>query len=186
MTQISWQQLNKNLSMAELGATASESHGIICGLICGGVNLEDGSWYGGFNDLMNDGLALPVDLKQSLQQLFAQACNEFLSGDYQVKLLLPDDGQPLAERAQALAQWTESFMAGFAIGNESGKKLSKEIKEALQDLSQISQIDTQISDDEESEQFFEQVAEYVRMTSMVCFAELGQQPKPEKNDKKIH
>jgi len=150
MTKISWQQITKSLSMAELGASASEVHGVICGLICGGINVENGSWYGAFNDLMNDGLALPIDLKKALQQLFDTSSNEFVSGEYQVKLLLADDDQPLSEQAKSLAQWSESFMTGFAIGNESGSALSKEIKEALSDLSQISQIDTDIDDDEAS------------------------------------
>ena len=115
MTQVTWQQLTSNLKMAELGATASECHGIVCGLICGGINLQDNSWYGAFNDLMNDGIALPIDLKKMLQQVFDDTSNEFLADDYQVRLLIADDEQYLNERAKSLAQWVESFMVGFAI-----------------------------------------------------------------------
>jgi len=186
MTKISWQQITKSLSMAELGASASEVHGVICGLICGGINVENGSWYGAFNDLMNDGLALPIDLKKALQQLFDTSSNEFVSGEYQVKLLLADDDQPLSEQAKSLAQWSESFMTGFAIGNESGSALSKEIKEALSDLSQISQIDTDIDDDEASARSLDEIGEYVRMSAMLCYSELGHKPDLAKDNKKIH
>ena len=172
--------------MSELGAGASEVHGVICGLICGGVNLENGSWYGAFNDLMNNGIAQPIDLKNQLQSLFDSSVNEFVAGDYQVKLLLAEDNASIGEQATSLAQWTESFMAGFAIGNESGKKLSKDIKEALNDLSQISQLDSEIEDSEESARFLEEIAEYVRMTAMVCYSELGFKPAPANDDKKIH
>lgn len=172
--------------MAELGAGASEVHGVICGLICGGVNLEDGSWYGAFNDLMNDGIAQPIDLKKQLQVLFDSSANEFVAGDYQVKLLLADDDLSIVEQAKSLAQWTQSFMTGFAIGNESKKKLNKEIKEALNDLSQISQLDSDIEESEESARFLEEITEYVRMTAMFCYSELGYKPQTAKNDKKIH
>jgi len=185
MTKITWQQLNSSLNMAELGAGASEAHGIVCGLICGGVNLEDGSWYGAFNDLMNDGIAQPIDLKKQLQALFDTSANEFVAGEYQVKLLLNEDGS-IGDLAQSLAQWTGSFMAGFAIGNESGKKLNKEIKEALNDLSQISQLDSDIEDNEESAKLLEDISEYVRMTAMMCYSELGFKPKTSQDDKKIH
>lgn len=186
MTQVSWQQLSTSLKMAELGASASEAHGIVCGLICGGINLEDGSWYAAFNDLMNDGIALPIDLKTMLQQVFDNSCNEFVAQDYQVKLLLMDDEQSINQRAKSLAQWSESFLAGFAIGNESGKKLSDDVKEAINDLSQISRLDAEIEDDEASQHSLEELIEYVRVSAMLCFAELGQKPQAEKNDKKLH
>ena len=186
MSNVTWQQLTSSLNMAELGASASECHGIICGLICGGINVENGSWLGAFNDLMNDGIALPVYLMKDLAQVFSNSCNEFSDDDYQLKLLLIDDEQPLSDRAVSLAQWSESFMAGFAIGNESGQAISKEVKETLADLSQISQIDTQITDDEESQQSFEEIIEYVRMSALFCFAEMGKKIEPEKKDSKLH
>ena len=186
MAKVTWQQLTSSLNMAELGATASECHGVICGLICGGINIENGNWLGAFNDLMNDGMALPVDLKKDLQHVFSNSCNEFTAGEYQLKLLLADDEQSLSDRALSLAQWSESFMAGFAIGNESAKKISKEVKEALADLSKISQIDTQISDDEESSKSLEEIIEYVRMSALFFFSEMGHTIELEKKDSKLH
>ncbi|NRA55051.1 MAG: UPF0149 family protein [Gammaproteobacteria bacterium] len=196
MTQVTWQQLTSSVKMAELGATASECHGIVCGLICGGISLEDSSWYGAFNDLMNDGLALPIDLKKVMQQAFDNARGEFLAEEYQVRLLLADDEQYLNERAKSLAQWTESFLTGLAIGNESGKEMSKDVKEALADLNQIAKIDSEIEDGEEAEQFLEEIIEYVRVSAILCFSELGQKPqrpetadadvKASKTEKKLH
>ncbi|MGB0835171.1 MAG: UPF0149 family protein [Psychrobium sp.] len=183
---VSWQQLSSVLTTSELGATPSECHGIICGLICGGINVEDNSWSGAFNDLMNDGLALPPELKKLLKELFDDAVNQFIGGDYQLKLLLNDDNQSLSAVAQSLTQWSESFMAGFAIGNESKKKLSKDVTEALGDLGQISQLDTDVEDDEESQRAFEEIAEYVRVSAMLCFSELGQKPAPADDKKNLH
>jgi len=183
MTQVTWQQLTSSLKMAELGATASESHGIVCGLICGGINLADNSWYGAFNDLMNDGIALPIDLKKMMQQAFDNASAEFSAQDYQVRLLIADDEQYLNERAKSVAQWTESFLTGLAIGNESGKELSKDVKEALADLNQIAKLDTEIEDNEEAEQSLEEIIEYVRVCAILCFSELGHKPAASADDK---
>ena len=183
---VSYKKLTTALDMAELGATASECHGVICGLICGGVNVEDNSWSGAFKDLMNDGMGLPVDLKNLLQSLFETSVNEFVGGEYQVKLLLADDEQPWSQVALSLSQWCESFMAGFGIGDGAKKKLTKEVNEAMSDLSQISQIDTEIEDDEESQRSFEEISEYVRLSAILCFSEFGKKPTPETDKKNLH
>ena len=178
--------LTKALDMSEIGITASECHGVLCGFICGGINVEDNSWSGAFNDLMNDGLGLPIDLKNLLKNLFEESVNEFVGGEYQVKLMLVDDSQPLSKVAFSLAQWSESFMAGFAIGDGSKKKLTKEINETLSDLGQISQIDTDIDDSEETQRSFEEISEYVRISAMLCFSEFGKKPAPASDKKNIH
>lgn len=184
--QTSLEALTKALDMSQLGLTASECHGVLCGFICGGINVEDNSWSGAFNDLMNDGLGLPVDLKNLLKNLFETSVNEFVSGEYQVKLMLVDDNKPLSEVAFSLSQWVENFMAGFAIGDGSKKKLTKEINETMSDLGQICQIDTEIDDSEESQRSFEEISEYVRMSAMLCFAEFGKKPAPASDKKDIH
>lgn len=182
----SLETLSKALDMSEIGATASECHGVLCGFICGGINVEDNSWSGAFNDLMNDGLGLPIDLKNLLKNLFEASVNDFVSGEYQVKLMLASDSKPLSEVAFSLAQWCESFMAGFAIGDGSKKKLPKEINETLSDLGQICQIDTDIDDSEESQRTFEEIAEYVRLSAILCFSEFGKKPAPASDKKNIH
>lgn len=184
--QTSLDALTKALDMSQLGLTASECHGVLCGFICGGINVEDNSWSSAFNDLMNDGLGLPVDLKNLLKNLFETSVNEFVSGEYQVKLMLVDDNKPLSEVAFSLSQWVENFMAGFAIGDGSKKKLTKEINETMSDLGQICQIDTEIDDSEESQRSFEEISEYVRMSAMLCFAEFGKKPAPASDKKNIH
>jgi len=184
--QVTWKKLTTALEMSELGVSASECHGVICGLICGGVNVEDNSWFGAFKDLMNDGMGLPIDLKNLLQSIFESSVNEFVGGEYQVKLLLADDNQPLSQVAFSLAQWSESFMAGFGIGDGAKKKLTKEVNEAMSDLGQISQIDTEIEDDEESQRSFEEISEYVRLSAILCFSEFGKKPAPATDKKNIH
>jgi len=184
--QTSLDALTKALDMSQLGLTASECHGVLCGFICGGINVEDNSWSGAFNDLMNDGLGLPVDLKNLLKNLFETSVYEFVSGEYQVKLMLVDDNKPLSEVAFSLSQWVENFMAGFAIGDGSKKKLTKEINETMSDLGQICQIDTEIDDSEELQRSFEEISEYVRMSAMLCFAEFGKKPAPASDKKNIH
>ena len=54
----------------ELMATAVEAHGVICGLVCGGVVLDDKSWLPPFNDLINDGFGLPAPVRQVMTDLY--------------------------------------------------------------------------------------------------------------------
>ena len=51
----------------ELMATAVEAHGVICGLVCGGVALDDKSWLPHFNDLVNDGFGLPAPVRGAVE-----------------------------------------------------------------------------------------------------------------------
>ena len=74
----------------ELMATAVEAHGVICGLVCGGVALDDKSWLPPFNDLVNDGFGLPAPVRQVMTDLYHEIV-ESLMAQKGVELLLPSD-----------------------------------------------------------------------------------------------
>ncbi len=61
----------------ELMASAVEAHGVICGLVCGGVALDDKSWLPHFNDLVNDGFGLPAPVRQVMTESLSQCGREF-------------------------------------------------------------------------------------------------------------
>lgn len=180
MSTSQWQQLNQALQQAQIGATASEVHGVLSGLICGGVTLDDRSWYAAFNDLMNDGQALPIELKQQVETLFQESSSGLTGDNLDFNLLIADD--TLSLRATTMTQWVESFLAGFGVIQTRLNKAPAEVKEAIEDLSQIAQLDVEVGEDEASAQALEEIYEYVRMAAMLCFQELGNQPKtPNKN-----
>ena len=95
-----------------------------------------------------------------------------------LELFLPDEDVALPERLEALGLWCQGFLAGFSVAPK-GEALSDDVNEALKDLSAISQIDRDVEQDEEMETAYMEVAEHVRISAQLIYAELGQKPAKE-------
>jgi uncharacterized protein YgfB (UPF0149 family) len=101
--------------------------------------------------------------------------------EFGFSLLLPDDGEPLPQRAGALAEWCDAFIEGFAAGMAEGPagELSAETEEILGDLGAIAGgLDAESLDDDsdDDERDFWQIAEFVRIAVISIFAERAPPP----------
>ncbi|MBL0568437.1 UPF0149 family protein [Aeromonas hydrophila] len=160
----------------ELMATAVEAHGVICGLVCGGVALDDKSWLPHFNDLVNDGFGLPAPVRQVMTDLYQQVI-ESLMAQKGVELLLPSDEAPLDERIDSLVDWSQAFLAGFGVVQQELSKASEELQEMIQDIASITQVSAEFDqEDEENEASFLVLYEHVRLGVMMSFEEFGKRP----------
>ncbi|MCS3457639.1 UPF0149 family protein [Aeromonas rivuli] len=160
----------------ELMATAVEAHGVICGLICGGVPLDDKSWLAPFNDLVNDGFGLPAQVRQVMTELYQDAI-EGLMAQKGVELLLPSDDAPLDERIDGLVDWSQAFLAGFGVVQQELSKASEELQEMIQDIANITQVSEEFDqEDEENEVAFLVLYEHVKLGVMMTFEEFGKRP----------
>ncbi len=79
--------------------------------------------------------------------------------------LLPDDDEPLAERATALAQWCQGFLYGLGTGRlNSIDELPGEVGEIVHDLTEISRATPGEEDPtEDDEQAYAELVEFVRV-----------------------
>ncbi|MFM4704820.1 UPF0149 family protein [Aeromonas bivalvium] len=160
----------------ELMATAVEAHGVICGLVCGGVALDDKSWLAPFNDLVNDGFGLPAQVRQAMSELYQNAI-ESLMAQKGVELLLPGDDAPLDERIDALVDWSQAFLAGFGVVQQELSKASEELQEMIQDIANITQVSDEFDqEDDENEAAFLVLYEHVKLGVMMSFEEFGKRP----------
>jgi yecA family protein len=151
----------------------AEVHGILCGMLAGGMTLDDQNWIEALADVTNQGEPFAEDLKRIIIETYNQICQQFIEPDFALTLCLPDDASPINERGQALTHWVQGFLLGFGLHQADLTKCTEDVKEALEDFSQIARMDEQMSEDEESEQAFFEVVEYVRISAMLCFNELG-------------
>ena len=160
----------------ELMATAVEAHGVICGLVCGGVALDDKSWLPPFNDLVNDGFGLPAPVRQVMTDLYHEIV-ESLIAQKGVELLLPSDEAPLDERIDSLVDWSQAFLAGFGVAQQELSKASEELQEMIQDIASITQVSAEFDqEDDENEASFLVLYEHVRLGVMMTFEEFGKRP----------
>lgn len=110
-----------------------------------------------------------------LKVLFEGAWNGLKDTHYGLKLYLPCDEFPLYLRTLAISQWCRGFMFGLGLMGFDSRMLSNSlISEALQDISQI--VNIQIHPNENSEEcerdFFELV-EYLRMATLLIYSEMS-------------
>jgi uncharacterized protein YgfB (UPF0149 family) len=97
-----------------------------------------------------------------------------------LELLLPDDEFDLDQRIASLGQWCQGFLTGFAMAGkqqvDGEKTYSEELTEAISDIAAIAQVSADEGDDEEGEQDYFAVSEYVRIAAMTIFVEFNAMP----------
>jgi yecA family protein len=161
----------------------AEVQGILCGMLAGGMTLDDQHWIEALSDVTNQGEVFDAKLKNCITDVYDEVCQQFIEPEFALSMCLPDDASPINERGQALTHWVQGFLLGFGLHQADLTACSEDVKEALEDFTQIARMDEQMSEDEESEQALFEVVEYVRISAMLCFNELGKslldsQPKP--------
>ncbi len=152
---------------------ASEIQGMLCGMLAGGMNIDDKQWLSALSDMVNESVEFSTKVSDILIGMYNQICQEFIEADFALQICLPEDSNALNERGTALIHWVQGFLLGFGLHQNDLSKCSAEVKEALEDFSQIAKMDESMEEDEESEQAFLEVLEYVRIGAMLCFNELG-------------
>lgn len=167
----------------QLSAKVSPSgfHGFLCGrLSCGSVQLDD---------LVNSStqwLGLDEDAAQAAQNPLEEFYETTLSDLHDISFLfqplLPDDELPLPERLMAVGEWCSNYLSGLGEGMGEEFEVSQEGKEALQDISAIAQISSDLEVDEDGEQDYMELVEFIRIAVQLIFSdldpELDQQAEP--------
>ncbi len=184
MTLPSYETAAATLKSYQLAVSPAELHGLLTGMICGGLALDNQMWLGPVCDYANEGEPLTDGAKTFTETLFTTTSQELVGGDFDFTLLLPSDEADLFERAEALTEWVSSFMSGFGLVGVNTSQLPEAVTEALADLRDITQLGIDEDDDmEEQAVLFEQVTEHVRMCVLTCYAELGQSVVDENDSK---
>lgn len=105
----------------------------------------------------------------ALREATAESLSGFQGG---FQPLLPQDDEPLAARAEALAQWCEGFTFGLASqGRFELEAHSPEVREIVHDLSEMTRAGGDEMGDEE-EAAYADLVEYVRVGVQLIYVEL--------------
>jgi len=173
----SFSQITDVLEEAELFTSAAEVHGILSGFICGGIDLDSKDWLTHFNDVVNEGLGLPLKAKNLVSLLHTQVITQFTDDGLGFSLLLPIDDKPLDDRCEALSQWAQGFLVGFGMVQQALNQASEDVQEMIKDIRDISQISLGFEEeDEESEIAYAEIVEYLRVGAMLCFNHFSRKP----------
>ena len=156
------------LSTSGHPVSPAELHGLLLGRSCAGAGFDAAGWLADAAELLE---GEPADaVRNALIGLQEMVKGELTSDDMTVVLLLPTDDAPLAERAAALGQWCQGFLAGFGLTRRE-YALSEEAKEVLQDLVAISQVQDALEESDDGESDYMEVMEYLRVAPLLLFTE---------------
>jgi uncharacterized protein len=171
MFQVTFPEVARVLQALRSSLAAAESHGCLCGALCISQHYSLESW---LDELVPEADEDPADDRATLRLLFADTLRDLRGDEMEFQLLLPDDEDTLAERAQALSQWCQGFLYGFGTGRPvRADELTAEVEEVLRDLTHISQASVETgAQAEEEELAYAEIVEYVRAGVQLIHDEL--------------
>jgi uncharacterized protein YgfB (UPF0149 family) len=165
----SYNELSKLLLKIQPDLSPAEIHGLLCGHICTMPGKDDLRWK---KILFHDKKYKKV--LEVLSQFHAASYQQLSEFSFEFNLALPDDAVDINVRTEALGLWCQGFLLGLALAPTSNQnKVSAEITEALEDITEIAQINFgNIPENEEDETAYLELVEYVRLTILMIFDEL--------------
>ena len=175
--------LASELQSAGLAVNPAELHGLLAGMLSGGLSLTDKSWQPLIFDYTNDGMGWPAKSLQLAQATLDATIVEFTGSGMDISMLIPDEdaSASLFDTADGVAEWVNHYISGLGLVNADLKKASTGVKEALADLEEIAKLGIDEDDDmQEQAQLLEQVIEHVKACALTIHAEFGQKPVEQK------
>lgn len=157
-----------------LPISGSELHGVMCGYLCAGA-VSEGEAY--LRALMINTNKKDPSIRTATLALFgvfAVSHQQMTSFDFAFQLLLPDNEDPITERAQAFSEWCDGFTQGITMAGINHDQLhEEEAQEALQHLTEFGELDyLSLDRDEGDEKALMEVSEYARMAVLHIYSDL--------------
>lgn len=180
-----YQALGALLQRAGFDQDASEYHGALCGALCVRTS-GDVDPLQLLERVVSE--APPPEVRGPLNSLRDATVRDLGDSDSGIRLLLPEDEAPLAQRARALGQWCEGFLLGLASrGDLNLRKASPEVREIVEDLTQFTRAEFHDGDNAEiEEEAYAELVEYVRVGLQLVFVELSPRAKPAAASTTVH
>ena len=137
----------------------AEIHGIATGMLCSDNETTAVQW---LETSLTDRQLLTDQETSLLKSIFEQTQRLLADDSFRFDLLLPDDEESLAQRLEALRNWSLGFLLGIGYSSQSTEQWSTDSQEVLKDIIEISKCESDIEDNEQSETDYMEVCEYLR------------------------
>ena len=174
----SFDAVDAALRRAEAAIDAAESHGTLCGLICGLGDGGESTWIAETLSLTQVNVDVATHAGAVLRALAMHSRRVLEEADMSFQPLLPEDGEPLAERVDGLAQWCQGFNHGLfvaaRIGDAEAELDRDTTAEVLRDFGELAQ--AAVGDDQtevEAEADYAELVEYVRISVQLIYEEFS-------------
>jgi uncharacterized protein YgfB (UPF0149 family) len=160
--------------LLEQGALVSPSqvHGCLSGLLSAGASSSAEYGLDALADVLD--LVAHGELADRVLQLYTASGAALQDEEFTFVPLLPGDEVDIAQRADALADWCNGFLAGFAFEaaseDNTAAALSGSSSEALRDIAAFAQVEVgEDEHDEDAEGHYTELVEYLRVAVINLF-----------------
>ena len=145
--------------------TISSAHGILCGFSCVKPDVNIDNWLS--EVLVN------IDLNNlsekeafgRLAEIFNNTNEQLADPTLSFSLLIADDSHTLREQAYTLVEWCQGFLAGLGLSEVQAS--DEEVLEMIKDISEISQLDAELLENEDNAEDFNEIVEFVRVAVLL-------------------
>ncbi|MBA2650463.1 MAG: UPF0149 family protein [Legionella sp.] len=161
-----------NESIIDLNLTGSGLHGRMCGFLCAGADSQGEAYLRALLPNNKDDSSRHILL--SLFSVYTITQQYIADFNFEFKLLLPHEDEPLIDRACAFSEWCEGFIQGLNMAGVGPEQFyEEEAQEAVQHITEFAELDTEsIEMNEEDEKAFMEVSEYTRMAVLRLHADI--------------
>lgn len=151
------------LSYLSLPASASSLHGMMCGYLCAGADTQGEAYIRALLNNKKDEESRNAAL--AMFEIFSISQQQISNFDFEFEMMLPDDQEPLRERALAFSEWCEGFTQALTLAGVSMDEFYEEdAQDAMQHMIEFAELDCDTLDvDEDDERALVEVSEYARM-----------------------
>ena len=167
---VSFELLTETLMTCPDGPGSAECHGQICGLFCGSAKatvidafLE--RWARDAEEHVNAGA------HAVLRRMLSESQAALEDTDLAFAPLLPADAVALDVRVGSLAEWTQGFLYGLVEAGTDWADAPEAVREIITDFAEIARLRAGGLADEDDEQSYAELVEYVRMGTLLMHAE---------------
>lgn len=167
--------LSLALDQVQADCSAAELHGVMVGMLAGGARMNRLALVKSLEAHADVANAFADDMIASLWQLQLKTLDDLCADDLLFQPLLPDDDDDLNLRVMALADFARGLLTGFglAVPANNPALAGETVRETLQDLVHISQVDAVDEADEEGELAYAELHEFVRLGVIHLFEEMA-------------
>mgnify|MGYP001999645276 CR=1 FL=1 len=180
MTSFDASAISEFLSINNVEVGAPEFHGLLTGHLCADSSSNVNTRYELYQNWIEARLEFDqIDILEKLHVETLESLEEF--SDFEFRVLLPDDGAPIAQRSLALSKWCSGFLSGFgSVGRHNMDNLGEDATEILTDFARIAGISDEVTDGEENEVDLMEILEYVRISVLLIFTECAGSGSPQR------
>lgn len=117
-----------------------------------------------------------IRLREALKSMADQTERALGADGLELQPLLPDDEQPLNQRALAATEWTRGLLFGLGLAAIDRQALETETREAFDDLLELTRMDLEyLSEDAEHEEALSDVVEFLRVATLLIHDDIASQ-----------